>query len=162
MNEDSLKFRDPDYSKRIMEDIQAGSSFYDACKRLLPKGDDAPDDNRAGLKELWGLVSRVDDTDEDKNAGLYESLHGVSKLKSAYKQAKEEHAFAREKWYRILVENRRRRAEIDSKELSHIRNMGYSLHQQCHLLYNLFVARGISERTARALVKEICGLECEN
>lgn len=150
-----LKMTGSDYSKKVLDGVLSGQSFYDACRHVLLNGNGEREDCNGEFRELLNLIGCEPNSGLNKPY-LTEDLQGVSKLRSVYKRTAEDCGFLRDKWRKLLFGCKKYGVEVDADELRSIRNMGYSEHQQCHLLYNLFVARGISDRTARMLVSEIC------
>ncbi len=158
MDTNNLREVDPDYSKKIIEGVLSGLSFYDACRQAMQNENGKREESDKGFKELLNLIG-CKPKESPEESCFAECLRGISKLRSAYKCAPDGCGYWRDKWRDLLTGYRKRGVEIDADEFRYIRNMGCSVHQQCHLLYNLFVARGISEQTARVLVEEMCKVE---
>lgn len=155
MDTNNLTESGQDYSRKVMVGVLSGQSFYDACRKALGNETSKWEENDKGFKELLNLIG----CKPEKNSNEFcsaKDLQGISKLQSVYRHTPKECGYWRDKWRELLAGYRKRGVEVNADELRYIRNMGCSEHQQCYLLYNLFVARGMSERTARMLVEEIC------
>ncbi len=152
---------DMDYSKRIMDAVLSGQSFYEACRQALSAQEDRRRESSQGFKELLDLIG-YEPVIGQRKIPLKEGLQTLSKFRSVYKRMKKEADSSRDRWRSLLLDCRNPGVKIDADELRYIRDMRCSLFQQCYLLYNLFLARGISDRTARILVEEICKIDGRN
>ena len=150
-----------DCSKKIMDAVLSGKSFYEACRQALLVQEGYQPECNKGFKTLMDLIGYKPVIGQQKST-LKTGLQTVARLRSAYKRMEEESESLRDRWWALLSDCRNPGVKIEPDELRYIRNMGCSLYQQCYLLYNLFLARGISKRTARMLVEEICKIDGRN
>ena len=150
-----------DCSKKIMDAVLSGQSFYEACRQALLVQEGYQPECNKGFKTLMDLIGYKPVIGQQKST-LKTGLQTVARLRSAYKRMEEESESLRDRWWALLSDCRNPGVKIEPDELRYIRNMGCSLYQQCYLFYNLFLARGISKRTARMLVEEICKIDGRN
>lgn len=161
METDTYEGMAVDRSKKIMDAVLSGQSFYEACRQALSVQEGRQPECNKGFKTLMDLIGYKPVIGQRK-IPLETGLQTFSKLRSAYQRMEEELDSLRDRWWALLSDCRNPGVKIDPDELRYIRNMGCSLYQQCYLLYNLFLARGISRRTARMLVEEICKIDGRN
>ena len=161
METDTYEGMAVDRSKKIMDAVLSGQSFYEACRQALSVQEGSQPECNKGFKTLMDLIGYKPVIGQRK-IPLETGLQTFSKLRSAYKRMEEESESLRDRWWALLSDCRNPGVKVGPDELRYIRNMGCSLYQQCYLLYNLFLARGISKRTARMLVEEICKIDGRN
>lgn len=161
METDTYEGMAVDRSKKIMDAVLSGQSFYEACRQALLVQEGYQPECNKGFKTLMDLIGYKPVIGQRK-IPLETGLQTFARLRSAYKRMEEESESLRDRWWALLSDCRNPGVKIEPDELRYIRNMGCSLYQQCYLLYNLFLARGISKRTARMLVEEICKIDGRN